>query len=72
METVFLSTDEVSRLLGTTRGNVYLLCRRGRLPFIKQGRRTLIPRPAWERFLATMTDEALAGLKEADHAQVAA
>lgn len=63
MQTVFLSTDEIADLLGTTRGNIYQLCKRGRLPFVKQGRRVLIPRLAWNAFVAQQSSTALETLK---------
>jgi len=71
LEPIFLSTDDVAQLLNTTRGNVYLLCRRGRIPFIKQGRRTLVPARAWEQFVEAQSQAALSSMKEAHHAEAA-
>ncbi len=69
METTFLNTDEIADLLGTTRGNVYCLCRRGRLPFVKQGKSIRFPRLAWDAFVAQQSSAALEALKGGeDHA----
>ena len=63
LEPIYLSTDDVAKLLNTTRENVYVLCRQGRIPFVKQGRRTLIPVRAWEQFVAAQTQAAMAGMR---------
>ncbi len=69
MEQVYLTADDVADMLRTTRGNVYLMCRRGRIPFVKQGRRTLIPRAAWDRFVADQAVSALAEMSGGTHAE---
>lgn len=62
MENPLLNVAEVATLLGTTRENVFRRCQRGRLPHIKMGRRTFIPRVAWEQWLATQNATALANM----------
>ena len=62
MEKTYLSADEVADLLGTTRGNIYLMCREGRLPFVKRGRRTLFPIEAWKQFVVEQSTTAMSAL----------
>ena len=46
-----LTVSEVSRLLNLSRGSTYEAIRRGEIPHIRIGRRILISKKAFERFL---------------------
>ena len=60
----FLTTADVGERLGVGIGQVQHLVKMGRLPYIRNGRRIVIPRPAWDAFVAERSAEALAALKE--------
>lgn len=46
-----LTVSEVSRLLNLSRGSTYEAIRRGEIPHIRIGRRILISKKAFDRFL---------------------
>ena len=46
-----LTVDEAARALGISRNSAYVAVRAGEIPSIKLGRRLVIPRVAFERFL---------------------
>jgi excisionase family DNA binding protein len=48
---------EVAKLLGISRATAYEQANSGALPSIKMGRRILIPKMAFERFLQLKTEE---------------
>jgi excisionase family DNA binding protein len=50
-------------LLGVSRSRIYQMLREGSLPAIRQGRAIRIPRSAWERWLASQADRALASTR---------
>lgn len=47
----WLSTDEAARYLATNKGRLYALCSAGRIPFVKDGSRTLFRRSALDAWL---------------------
>lgn len=55
-----LSAADVAALLGVTTGRIYQLVRAGELPAVRRGRSICIPRAAWDRWLATQAERALA------------
>ncbi len=59
----FLSTKDVGEKLGIGISQVQRLVKAGRLPHVRNGRRIIFPRPAWEAFVAGQTTSALAGMK---------
>jgi len=67
----FLETGEVAERLGVGVRQVQRLARMGRIPHVRNGRFIRVPVAAWERFMATQTETALAGLKGENHAQAA-
>jgi excisionase family DNA binding protein len=56
------SVEEVAAQLGVSRGLAYELARRGEIPVLKLGRRMVIPRAAFDEWLAKAP---LAGLAAA-------
>ena len=64
----FLETDEVAERLGVGVRQVQRLARLGRIPHIRNGRFIRVPVAAWDKFIATQTELALAGMKENIHA----
>ena len=60
----FYTTAEIGERMGVHARHVTFLIKQGRLPFIRNGRRIAIPRPAWEEFVACKSAEALAALKD--------
>ena len=48
-----LNADEAAKLLGISRGSVYLASERGELPVLRLGKRLLIPKKALEDLLTT-------------------
>lgn len=46
-----LSVEQMAEELGISRGSAYALVREGKVPVIRVGRRYLVPRQAFERFL---------------------
>jgi len=50
-EKIAYSVNEVAKLLGISPATCYEHCTRGTLPTIKFGRRILIPKAAFDRFL---------------------
>jgi excisionase family DNA binding protein len=59
-----MSMAEVARLLAVTPERVRQLARAGLVPYIRRGRRVLVPREAWTRWLAAQADRALAAAQE--------
>jgi excisionase family DNA binding protein len=56
----FLSVPEVARLMGLSVARCYQLVGERRLPHIRRGRRILVPRDAWQRWVTEQADRALA------------
>jgi excisionase family DNA binding protein len=56
----FMSVAEVAELLGVTPERVRQLAHACEVPHVRRGRRILVPRVAWERWVAAQTDRALA------------
>ena len=52
-----LSMDETAEALGLGRRKVWSLCRAGKLPHVKVGRRVLIPTAALERYLIDLAGD---------------
>jgi excisionase family DNA binding protein len=54
-DSVTLTVDEAHALIGkkVSRGSFYAAVNRGEIPSIRLGRRILIPRHAWKRYLET-------------------
>lgn len=72
--TDYMTTNEVSLRLGVGLRQVQRLARQGRIPFVKNGRRIQVPRSAWDTFIATQTEAALASIrsdKEGSHGEIA-
>ena len=61
-ERVFLRVSEAANLLDICTGRVYQLVSAGLLPGIKRGRRTLIPRQAFDAYIQQVNREALSNL----------
>lgn len=61
-ESIFLSISEVGDRLGLCTGRIYQLIAAGLLPGIKRGRRTLIPRQAFDAYVEQVNQEALSNL----------
>ena len=52
-QAVVLTVDEVAEMLKISRPQAYLGIRLGQIPFIRIGRRILVPRAALDKKLAT-------------------
>lgn len=65
----FLTTEDVGARLGVGISQVQKLVHQGKLPFVRNGRRIMFPRLAWEKFVADQTAEALAVIQEKSHAE---
>ncbi|MGI4790386.1 MAG: helix-turn-helix domain-containing protein [Janthinobacterium lividum] len=65
---IFLSTDEVAKLLGISARQVHKQCQLGRLPFVRNGQNIRIPVKAWDAFVEAQTTAAMAALKGEDNA----
>lgn len=50
-EKLVLTVSEVAEKLGLSRGSVYQGCLRGEIPYLKVGKRIIIPRVQLERWL---------------------
>jgi len=51
MQKATLTIEEAAKMLGIGRNTAYLAAGRGEIPVIRVGRRFLVPRAAFERFL---------------------
>jgi len=51
-ESMVFTVDQMGKALGISRGTAYTAVREGRVPFLRIGRRILIPRAALENMLA--------------------
>lgn len=51
-----LDIPEVARLLGCSRGSAYRWAREGKLPALRIGRRLVVPRHAFDRWLASAAE----------------
>lgn len=56
---IFLPVSDAARRLSVCTGRVYQLIAEGRLPGIKRGRRTLIPRQAFDAYVEQINRDAL-------------
>ena len=65
-DSIFLQISEAGDRLGICSGRVYQLISAGLLPGIKRGRRTLIPRQAFETYIQQVNQEALNNLNSRD------
>ncbi len=61
-DSIFLHISEVGDRLGLCSGRIYQLIAAGLLPGIKRGRRTLIPRQAFDAYIHQVNQEALSNL----------
>ena len=68
----FLTTADVGERLGCGIAHISKMVKAGRLPHVRNGRRIVFPRPAWEAFVAAQSETALAALKERQEAAHAA
>jgi excisionase family DNA binding protein len=59
------SAADVAAMLGVSKQRVSALCAEGRLPHVRDGKRILFPRLAWELWLAERNKAALAVVREA-------
>jgi excisionase family DNA binding protein len=55
----FMTASETAERLGVSVARVYQLAREARLPHVRRGRRLLVPRAAWERWLSGQVERAL-------------
>lgn len=55
----FMTAAETAERLGVSVARVYQLAREARLPHVRRGRRLLVPRGAWERWLSEQVAKAL-------------
>ena len=60
VETPLLRASDIARLLGVTSRRVYQLVDAGLIPATRIGSSIVIPRAAWERWLADQAELALA------------
>jgi excisionase family DNA binding protein len=60
----FLTIPEVARLLGRTSNRVYQMARAGELPVTEVGGRLVVPRPAWDSWVAGRAKAALDAVAE--------
>ncbi len=51
-----LNIPEVAQLLGCSRGSAYRWAREGRIPALRVGRRLVVPRQAFEEWLASAAE----------------
>ena len=65
----FLRVSDVALELRRSPARVYQLIREGELPSCRIGGAVLIPRKAWEEFLADQAKTAMAGMKEKQYAE---
>lgn len=56
----FLTIREVASRLGVSTGRIYQRIGAGEIPALREGRRFRIPRLAWERWLESQAERALA------------
>lgn len=63
-EILFLTIGQAAAELGISRAYAYRLARVGRIPAVRRGRRVLVPREAWRRWLQGQTEAALAAVRE--------
>ena len=54
-----LDIPEVAKILGCSRGTAYRAAREGRLPVLRIGRRLVVPRHAFDRWLASAAEPLL-------------
>jgi excisionase family DNA binding protein len=59
----FLRPADLARLLGVTRSRIYQLLSSGELPSVRIGGAIRVPRVAWERWVASISERALAGVQ---------
>lgn len=65
----FLETADIAERLGVGVRQVQRMARMGRIPHTRNGRFIRVPVAAWDQFMATQTEAALAGMKEEADAQ---
>ena len=56
----FLTVPEVASLIGASPERTYALVAAGAIPSVRFGRRVRIPRPAFDRWVADLSERALA------------
>jgi excisionase family DNA binding protein len=61
-----LRVGDVAAALGLSKSRVYQLLEDGAIPHVRIGRSVVVPREAWERWLAEQRDRALAAVHERD------
>jgi excisionase family DNA binding protein len=62
-EKAYLTTADVAERLGLSRQRVTQLIVAGMIPHIRRGRLYLVPRRAYERWMETEEEAAMAGMK---------
>lgn len=65
LQSEIMAAPEVAERLGIGKRRVYQLVQAGRLPGVKSGRRTLIPRRAFEAYIEQINRDALSNIREA-------
>ena len=60
----FLTVPEISRLMGLSVARCYQLVAEGRVPYVRRGRRILVPTEAWRKWVAAQTDRAMSAMGE--------
>lgn len=58
-----LKPADVATRLGVSAGRVYQLLADGAIPCVRRGRSVRVPRQAYERWLASLADEATAAVR---------
>lgn len=64
-ESLFMTVIEAATELGVSRAYCYRLVQLGLIPAVRRGRRVLVPREAWGRWLKGQTEAALGAVSEA-------
>ena len=59
-----LTVSDIAAKLRVSRRRVQQLAALGRIPFVRFGSKIVVPSKAWEKWLAGMTDEALAAVRD--------
>ena len=59
-----LTVSDIAARLHVSHRRVQQLAALGRIPFVRFGNKIVVPSEAWEKWLAGMTDEALAAVRD--------